>query len=147
MSLLGNAMLDSNFPPSAFLTEAESLAVDQALLSAQEKFSTRVAIYSLGVLQAIAPDQANLEAIAPDRILNWLSQHQSEMPAELQPDPSFQQFFSQLVLSSLKPLAQIATETEKSVGELQFADVIAWFERQAQIRLEQGESATFWGET
>lgn len=136
-------MLDSNFSPNTFLTEAESFAVDRALLSAQEKFSTRVALYSLRVLQTIAPDQNDITAIAPDQLLDWLRQHQSEMPEELQPDPSFQQFFSQLVLSSLKPLAQVATEGNKSVGELQPADVIAWFEQQAKIRVEQGESATF----
>ncbi|NEQ98161.1 MAG: hypothetical protein F6K30_15825 [Cyanothece sp. SIO2G6] len=138
-------MLDSNFSPNAFLTEAESLAVDQALLSAKEKFSTRVALYSLRVLQAIAPNQNDITAIAPEQILDWLTHHQSEMPAGLQPDPAFQQFFSQLVLSSLRPLAQIAMEQQKSVGELRSVDVIAWFEQQAKIRVEQGESATFWG--
>jgi len=129
-------------PTSSFLTEAESLEVDQALLSSKDKFSTRVAIYSLRVLQAMAPDHGGrLEAMAPEQITRWLEQHQSNA-AELMPgldqDAGFSQFFSQLVLSSQKPLTQAAEAAGKSIDELRVPDIIAWFELRSKQQMKQG---------
>ena len=142
-------MLDSNASPDNLLTEDESIAVDQALISAKEKFSARVAIYSLRVLKTMADEQGgDISAIAPPQILAWLAQNQptaAEAQPGLEPDPSFSQFFAQLVLSSLKPLTQISTELEKPLYDLLPLDIIAWFEKEARIRVETGEQATFLG--
>lgn len=147
-------MTDPNLSPDNFLTETESAAVDQALLSSKEKFSARVAIYSLRILQSMslsnthdnASTDMDVSAIAPAQIVDWLAQNQPTMPEGLQIDPSFLQFFSQLVISSLKPLKQVALGQNKSISALDFGDVIAWFEQQAKVRVEQGEEATFLGE-
>lgn len=160
--------------PNDFLSYEESMAVDQSLLSAKEKFSTRVAIYSLRVLQTMVKEQsiagqstaekatagqatadaaAAIQNITPPKLSQWLTTHQDtlqnalpEAPAGLEPDPAFNQFFTQIVLSSLRPLKQIAAETNISLVELQSNDVIAWFEKEARVRVDQGETSTFLGQ-
>ena len=136
--------------PNDFLTEDESLAVDQSLLSAKEKFSTRVAIYSLRVLQTMASEAKDINSLTPSEVSAWLATQQgpsNEATPGLEPDPAFSQFFTQIVLSSIKPLKQMATEAQKPLESLQFDEVIAWFEKEAKIRVESGEQATFLGQS
>ena len=136
--------------PNDFLTEDESLAVDQSLLSAKEKFSTRVAIYSLRVLQTMASESKDIHSLTPADLSEWLATQQSppqEATPGLEPDPAFSQFFTQIVLSSIKPLKQMATEAQKPLESLAFDEVIAWFEKEAKIRVESGEQATFLGQS
>lgn len=132
---------------NGFLTVEESDKVDGALLSSREKFSTRVAIYSLRVLKQIAQQERRAIAqISKEQIVDWVEHDksiQTNMAQGLKTDDSFRSFFTQLVLSSLKPLKKISEETGISLGDLTIDDVIAWFEKEAKIRVEQGQDATF----
>ncbi|NET09475.1 MAG: hypothetical protein F6K09_07570 [Merismopedia sp. SIO2A8] len=140
--------------PNNFLTEEESIAVDQTLMPAKDKFSTRVAIYSLRVLQSMATQQSvpqptqelgdrkperedgTVGAIAPDAIIEWLAQHQPptfQTTPGLETDPAFNQFFAQLVLSALKPLNQISAQLNKPITDLTPPEIIAWFEQNVQL--------------
>lgn len=134
--------------PNDFLTEEESLAVDQSLLSAKEKFSTRVAIYSLRVLQTMATESKDISQITPSEVSSWLTANSpsNESVPGLEPDPAFSQFFTQIVLSAIKPLNQMAAETGKPLEELHCTNVIAWFEKEAKVRVEAGEQDTFLGQ-
>ncbi|MGJ3251545.1 MAG: hypothetical protein ACFE0J_10495 [Elainellaceae cyanobacterium] len=132
---------------NGFLTVEESAKVDTALLSSREKFSTRVAIYSLRVLKQIAQQERKAIAqISREQIIDWVEHDKSvstNMAQGLKTDDSFRSFFTQLVLSSLKPLKQISQETGISLEDLTIDQVIAWFEKEAKIRVEQGQDATF----
>jgi len=55
-----------------FLTEEESLDVDQALLSSPEKFLTRLTISSLRLLKTIAQEEGvAVEDLTPEQIIAW----------------------------------------------------------------------------
>lgn len=61
-----------NSQSSQFLTEAESAAVDAALLSQPEKFLTRLTISSLRLLIIIAQDAGvSIENLTPQQIIAW----------------------------------------------------------------------------
>lgn len=127
----------SEFQTAEFLTPEECAEVDKALLSSRDKFSTRVAIYSLRSLKQIAQETGqSVEAVAPDEIATWVERDRSDANG-LQTDAGFIQFFTQLVLSSLKPLHRMAEEEQVAIAELTTAQIIAWFERQAKAKLEQ----------
>jgi hypothetical protein len=128
----------SEFQTTEFLTPEECAEVDQALLSSRDKFSTRVAIYSLRSLKQIAQETGqSVESVAPDEIAAWVEHDRSTNASSLQTDAGFIQFFTQLVLSSLKPLHHIAEEEQVAIAQLTPAQIIAWFERRAKVRLEQ----------
>jgi hypothetical protein len=128
-----------------FLTTFEGVEeVDKALLTTKDKFLARVALYSLRSLKKIAQesDQA-IEDVSPQQVLVWVEQDKS-IPLEVEDKESFQMFFTQLVMSSLKPLQRIATD-EKSgaIANLTTAQVINWFEKDAKLRLERdGDTAS-----
>lgn len=129
-------------PSTEFLTPEECAEVDQALLTAHDKFSARVAIYALRSLKAIADQEgmaiANLQ---PYQIEDWVYQDTS-LPGDLHStdendaDRKFRQFFFNLVLSSTRPLNQMAKELGIEVEQLTVAQVITWFEAQAKERLQ-----------
>lgn len=124
-------MLQSEQSPNDFLTEEESLAVDQTLMPAKDKFSTRVAIYSLRVLQSMETSSTD-----PHAIIDWLTEHQPstfEVTPGLEPDPAFNRFFAQLVLSALNPLNRISAQLNKPIVELTPAEIIAWFEQNVRL--------------
>ena len=55
-----------------YLTHAEAVAVDKALLSTHEKFLTRITISSLRMLQQIAEhEQVKVEELTPQQIIKW----------------------------------------------------------------------------
>jgi hypothetical protein len=56
-----------------YLTHAEALEVEAALLSTHEKFLTRITISSLRMLQQIAEDEqvAKVEDLTPQQIIKW----------------------------------------------------------------------------
>jgi hypothetical protein len=55
-----------------FLTTAEAVAVDQALLSTHEKFLTRITISSLRLLQKISTDQdVPVADLTPELVIAW----------------------------------------------------------------------------
>ena len=126
-----------------FLTAEECAEVDIALLSAKEKFSTRLAIYALRVLKQIAQETGlTVEAITNQQVANWIEKDES-IKQEIEVDASFESFFTNLVISSLRPLKQISLETGESMDNLTVKQVVAWFEKDGRIRREQGIDAAF----
>lgn len=127
----------TDFQPQVdFLTPEESIQVDQALLSARERFSTRVALYSLRSLKQIAADtHQEIQDITPQQIQDWVQQD-TTLTQGVDIDAGFLKFFTQLVMSSLKPLSQMAAENQMAIADLDTPQVIAWFEQEAKRRLE-----------
>lgn len=118
-----------------FLTLEECAEVDKALLTAREKFSARVAIYALRSLKQIA--QANgttIQALQPAQIAAWIEQDDSLQQGV---DQEFRAFFIQLVMSSLKPLREVAATASTTIENVTVPQVLAWFEQVAKQRLEE----------
>lgn len=116
-----------------FLTVDECAQVDAALLTAQDKFATRVAIYALRSLQPIA--QAYNTAIpdlTPAQIEDWV--YQDEI-LQTHVDRDFKPFFARLVFSSIKPLLQAAQNLDSAIEQLTVPQIIAHFEHEAKQRL------------
>jgi hypothetical protein len=125
-----------------FLTVEESTAVDQALMTSREKFSTRVAVYSLRLLkQLAAAEGVSIEQMTPEQITAGLAKD-SSIQSQAEKNPSFLNFFQQLVLSSLKPLTQVARSQNRAIAELTVADLITWFEQEAKQRIEREKSGS-----
>lgn len=124
-----------------FLTPEECAEVDKALLTSHDKFTTRVAIYALRSLKTIAHQEGIAIAdLQPEQIEDWIYQDESlqdsgSLPQTREASQKFRQFFSNLVISSIKPLKQAAQALEIQVEQLTVPQVIAWFEAQAKQRL------------
>lgn len=130
-------------PLAQFLTAEECAEVDMALLSSKEKFSARLAIYAVRVLKQIAKDKNSpVEAVTNQQVADWIEKDES-IKQEIEVDASFESFFTNLVISSLRPLKQISLETKVSIEDLTVKQVVAWFEKDAKIRREQGIDAAF----
>ncbi|XHX80739.1 MAG: hypothetical protein RBJ76_12640 [Stenomitos frigidus ULC029] len=120
-------------PSNEFLTPEECAEVDKALLTSREKFSARVAIYALRSLKQIA--QANgvtIVQLEPQQVEAWVYQDESLQTGT---DREFRQFFSQLVIASMKPLRQMAAAAGVPIEAIALAQVIDWFEQQAKLNL------------
>jgi hypothetical protein len=118
-----------------FLTPEECAEVDKALLTAHDKFTARVAIYALRALKTIAQQtQISIAALEPTQIEDWVYQDPSLQQSG---DREFRHFFSQLVISALKPLKQMAQETGIPLEALTVPQVVTWFEDLAKRRLER----------
>jgi len=120
-------------PSNEFLTPEECAEVDKALLTSREKFSARVAIYALRSLKQIA--QANgvtITQLDSQQIEAWVYQDESLQTGI---DREFRQFFSQLVIASMKPLRQMAAAAGVPIEAIGLAQVIDWFEQQAKLNL------------
>jgi len=138
-------MTDSLSSLGEFLTVEEVAEVDRALLTAQDKFLARVSLYSLRSLKRIAEqEKLPIDAVTDQQIAEWVVQDDTVQQL-FASDASFQEFFTRIVLSSLKPLRQIAREADCDIADLSVTQVIQWFEKEAKIRLEQGSEATFLG--
>ncbi|NJL40098.1 MAG: hypothetical protein HC899_27590 [Leptolyngbyaceae cyanobacterium SM1_4_3] len=121
--------------PMQFLTPEESAEVDQALLTSRDKFLTRVAIYSLRSLKQLSQQNGlAIENITAQQIANWIENDES-LQQEAAANESFGPFFTQLVLSSLKPLRQVAENEGRAIATLTPAQVIAWFEQEAKVKV------------
>jgi hypothetical protein len=121
-------------PDSEFLTPEECLEVDKALLTSRDKFSARVAIYSLRSLKQIA--QASGKPIAnldSTQIEDWIYQDESLQGGI---DNEFKKFFSKLVIASINPLNQIAAANGSTIEELSVQQVVAWFEAKAKAEMQ-----------
>lgn len=121
-------------PSHEFLTPEECAEVDKALLTSREKFSARVAVYALRSLKQIA--QANgvtIVQLEPQQIEAWVYQDESLQTGI---DREFRQFFSQLVIASMKPLRQMAAAAGVPIEAIGLAQVINWFEQQAKLNLD-----------
>ncbi len=118
-----------------FLTQEEVIQVDAALLSSKEKFSTRLALYALRCLKQISQEKSMaIESIKPQQIQAWVQQDET-IQKQIELDSSFETFFTKLVISSLKPLKQIAIEENRPLEDLTVKQVIAWFEQQSKSQL------------
>ncbi len=56
---------------------------------------------------------------------------------------SFENFFTNLVGASLRPLRQMATEAERAIEQLTVKQVVASFEKDGKIPTEQGTDGAF----
>lgn len=138
-------MSDLPQSPDQFLTFEEVAKVDGALMTAREKFSARVALYALRSLKQIAQQHGvGITNLEPQQIADWVADDPM-LSTDEGSDERFKRFFAQMVISSLKPLQQIATETGGAIEELTVPQVVAWFEKESKIRMEQGDAATFLG--
>jgi folate-binding Fe-S cluster repair protein YgfZ len=134
-SPLGRGVVNEGQLPE-FLTFEEVAEIDKALLTAQDKFLTRITLYALRVLKQIAQaETAPVSAISDQQIAAWVEQDPA-LKQTITPDASFEQFFIRLVLSSLQPLRQISQETNTAIDDLNIAQVVTWFEQRAKQRLE-----------
>lgn len=121
-----------------FLTPEECYQVDTALLSAKDKFSARVAVYALRCLKQIAEaNHLEIEQVSPEQVVTWISEDQV-LQEQVEIDDNFQNFFSQLVISSLRPLKKISAAESVPLKALKVEQVIHWFELQAKARLNEG---------
>ena len=122
-------------PSTEFLTPEESAEVDRALMTSQDKFTTRVALYALRSLKQIAHQTGQpIAALQPSQIEDWVYQDESLQTGL---DQEFRQFFAQLVISAQKPLDRIAASSGGAVEAVTVPQVVAWFEQQAKQRLSQ----------
>lgn len=118
-----------------FLTEDEAIKVDAALLSSKEKFSTRLAIYALRCLKQIAATETiKIENIQPEQVKNWVK-NDAIFKEKLELDGNFNDFFSQLVISSLKPLKQASQAENIPIQDLTVKQLIQWFEQESNQNL------------
>ena len=116
------------------MTPEESAEVDRALITSQDKFTTRVALYALRSLKQIAQQTGQpIADLQPSQIEDWVYQDESLQTGL---DREFRQFFAQLVMSAQKPLDRIAGDG--IVEAVTVPQVVAWFEQQAKQRLIQG---------
>ena len=120
-----------------FLTQDEAIQVEAALLSSKEKFSTRLAIYALRCLKEIAETQdIKIENIQPEQVQDWVKNDDS-FKEKLELDGNFHNFFSQLVIASLKPLKQVSQAENTPIQDLTIKQLINWFEQESKKKLGQ----------
>jgi hypothetical protein len=125
-------------PSTEFLTPEECAEVDRALMTAQDKFATRVAIYALRSLRQIAQRQGtSIKSLTPEQIEDWVYQDESLQNGM---DREFKKFFSRLVSSSRNPLQRIAESAGVVIEQLTVPEVVKWFEQEARIRIKDGET-------
>lgn len=124
-------------PFANLLSLEEVSAIEATLLPARDRFSLRLAAYSLRLLQALAADQQQpIAAIDASQLQTWLLQ--SPQLAEtlsqqgLVVDQSFLDFWTRLLLSAKQPLVQAAESAAVSLEQLQLATVIDWYRQQFQ---------------
>jgi hypothetical protein len=129
-------------PPDQFLTPEECAEVDATLMPARDRFTARVSIYSLRSLKQVAQTTGvSVHELTDQQIVDWVEQDPTLRPEDGF-DPSFKQFFARLVIASLRPLKQIAQESDVAIESLTVPQVVSWFEKEAKQRLEQSESTT-----
>jgi hypothetical protein len=122
--------------PPEFLTFEEVVEVDKALLTAQDKFLARVSLYSLRVLKQVAEaENQPIDAVTDQQIAEWIERDET-LRQTISTDPTFEQFFMQIVLTSRKRLQQIAQKTGATLEVLTIGQVVGWFEQEAKRRIE-----------
>lgn len=127
----------TNPPPITveFLQPDEAAKVDSALLSSQEKFLARLAIYALRSLQQISETTGTAaNDITPQQVAAWIHNDET-IQQQVDIDASFATFFSNLVVASQKPLRQIAEETGQPIDTITIEQIVDWFEREAKRKV------------
>ncbi|MCU0565839.1 MAG: hypothetical protein MUF49_04510 [Oculatellaceae cyanobacterium Prado106] len=123
-----------------FLSFAEVAEVDKALLTSQDKFLARVALYSLRSLKQITQITGQSpEDITPQQVMTWVEQDEN-VSQQAQGDDTFLLFFTQLVMSSLQPLKLVAEAEGCAIADLEIPQVITWFEQRAKARMAAQQS-------
>ncbi|MEE3717515.1 hypothetical protein V2H45_12195 [Tumidithrix elongata RA019] len=154
-----------------FLTMEEAYAIDGAMLSTMEKFMTRIAISSLRVLAHIAQAYGIPgEALQPSQIVQWIEQD-SQIRREKGKDAAFlnwakeeeeldfaddrndevtgaalssdEKFLTRMTISAMQVLIPIAKDYGVSMEALTVSQIIAWVEKDAKLKREQGQEAGF----
>jgi hypothetical protein len=116
-----------------FLTVEECHQVDAALLTSREKFTARVAIYALRSLKAIALEEnCAIDQLSQDKIVAWIY---ADPSLQEQVDGGFKNFFSQIVLGSMRPLQEIAQQRDCRIEDLSVGMVVDYFEAVAKERV------------
>jgi hypothetical protein len=117
-----------------FLTPEECAEVDKALLTSRDKFSARVAIYSLRSLKQIAQESGQTIAdLRPEQIEDWIYQDESLQGGI---DSEFKKFFTNLVIASIKPLNRAAQDEGTTIEQLTVPKVVSWYEKEAKLRMQ-----------
>ncbi|NJK76858.1 MAG: hypothetical protein HC942_26385 [Microcoleus sp. SU_5_6] len=130
-------------PLADFLTPEECAEVDMALLSSKEKFSARLAIYALRVLKQIAEETGlSVTDVTNQQVMDWVKNDES-IKGSIELDASFENFFTNLVLASLRPLKQIAVESEGAIEQLTVKQVVAWFEKMGRSAESKAQMRRF----
>ena len=126
-------MADPQELSAQFLTREESIKVDAALLTSQDKFVTRLALYALKSLKQLAQETgAPIENITPQQLSAWIEKDET-FKQEIENDATFEDFFTRLVISSLNPLKQVSQAANLPIEDLTVEQVIDWFEKKAKI--------------
>jgi hypothetical protein len=88
-------------------------------------------------LKEIAKNEdIKIENIKPEQVQSWVK-NDHNFKEKLELDGNFNQFFSQLVISSLKPLKQVAQAENIPIQDLTIKQLINWFEHESQQNLGQ----------
>ncbi|RMF68743.1 MAG: hypothetical protein D6742_04275 [Cyanobacteria bacterium J069] len=74
--------------------------------------------------------------LSSEQIAAWVDQDPTLSP-DKGFDDAFKVFFGRLVISSLKPLHQIAAAANQPIETLTVPQVVDWFEQAAKRRIEQ----------
>ena len=61
----------------------------------------------------------------------------------LELDASFENFFTNRVVASLRPLRKIVAEAERAIEQLTVKQVVAWFVKDGKSPTEQGTDGAF----
>ncbi|NJN30690.1 MAG: hypothetical protein HC824_09890 [Synechococcales cyanobacterium RM1_1_8] len=126
--------------PNELLTPEESAQVDGALMTAKDRFSTRVAIYALRILKQVAAEGGlPIGAVAADDLQGFIARDaaaQARLAAQsMAMDDRFVQFWSNIIFSAQKPLGAIAATHQCSLASITTAQIIDWFEAQSKASL------------
>ena len=106
-------------------------------MSSQEKFATRLAIYALRSLDRIAREKRKpIDSITPEEIGTWIASDRT-LQGQIDIDASFSSFFTNLILSSMRPLQQAARDADVTLEQLSVPQVITWFEQKAARALRE----------
>jgi hypothetical protein len=157
--------------PIQFLTLSEAHAIDGALLSAMEKFMSRITISSMRIITQIAQDlNIHAEELSANQIVQWIERdslirkERGKEAAFLKwdsphPDLDFEdvrqdevtpaklssheKFLTRMVISARQALVTIAQDYSIHLENLTVAQIIVWIERDAEVKREQGIEAAF----
>lgn len=136
-------MFSSQPAPIEFLTVEEVTEVDRALLTTQDKFMARVALYSLRTLKKITEVTGqSIESVTPEQIEDWIAQDEAIQQA-IDSDGVFLTFFTRIMLSARSKLHEISAETSTPIESLTVPQVVQWFEKEAKLRLSQSDNSAF----
>ncbi|MFN4066516.1 MAG: hypothetical protein ACK4K5_04775 [Thermosynechococcus sp.] len=120
--------------PEELLTVSECQEIDQLLLPAADRFAIRVAVYAQRYLQAKV-QSTPLEALSEAQVYE-LVVADPRLQAEEAHQGGFMTWYSQILISALKQLRQIAENEGVSIAELTLPQISRWFAQRCQERLQ-----------